>query len=220
MPGPRRRCPLAFTFRLVLGDPSPGNVPLRQGRDRTQARASSRRTARSSSPTTRRRRSRWSWSTATPTPDVRGRRFWRQVDGPTKVPQGAPQGRRRQDAPARSSPPKNARSQRVAQAARAQASAKAATALYPRSPAGVARKGALVGIAPVANTCLWGAKKNTGWNRRPRSKGAAPAWVGAAWEVGGLVAVCDQPRDPGPVAADPVLVRRRHRPCHPARSSD
>lgn len=89
--------------------------------------------------------------------------------------------------------------QRVAQAARAQASGGpqrhfASKITGKASP----RKGALVGIAPVANAAFWGAKKNTGWNRAARegSKAQHPAWVGAAWEVGG---------PGGPYAINPAI---------------
>ncbi|HND56187.1 MAG TPA: hypothetical protein PLV92_27410, partial [Pirellulaceae bacterium] len=76
--------------------------------------------------------------------------------------------------------------QRVAQAARAQASGGPQRHFASKITGKVSpRKGALVGIAPVANAAFWGAKKNTGWNRAARegSKAQHPAWVGAAWVV-------------------------------------
>jgi hypothetical protein len=48
-------------------------------------------------------------------------------------------------------------------------------------------KKAAIRNRPAANAAIYGAKRNTGWNRRARPGGARqhPKWVGTGWDVGG-----------------------------------
>ena len=162
---------------------------------------------------------RWSWSTATLPLMSEDAGSGVKVDASTSSAR-SPQGRRRQDAPQEFTAEERKIAQRVAQAARAQASGGPQRHFASKITGKVSpRKGALVGIAPVANTAFW-VRRRTPAGTAPPARGPRRSTRRGSALRGGRRAwwpVCDQPRDPGPVAADPVLVRRRHRPCHPAR---